>query len=381
MCLLRCSRREHLNRHIKLHMGIEPERPYYCLECGKTFTRKEHLMRHRRSHTGETPFACPGADCNKQFARKEHLKRHMRVHTGEHPYPCTECGRSFGRRERLLKHLKSHGIGVMHGVRPQYQPQQPKKIEFKKEPEFNAEFSDEHNMSHGVFGDQANHLLRMIATKGPISPDQLGPGAPAPPAAEPVVTQQVFSNPEVARALSNPEIVRAFSNPDVVKAFALSPPKKSATSPGGSSISQATLTTVQAAGPSVTTRGPDIANSPSVPPELSKLPSGFSIFPVVPSSGGSQVVTGTTQETLPAGQVCVSNNGNTYYQAAPSYVAASVPHRAELATIPMAAWPGWHMTAQPVNMRSPAKVEPADSKYWEPTTAYFRAPIPQQPTS
>ena len=54
------SRREHLNRHIKLHMGIEPERPYYCMECGKTFTRKEHLMRHRRSHTGETPFACPG---------------------------------------------------------------------------------------------------------------------------------------------------------------------------------------------------------------------------------------------------------------------------------------------------------------------------------
>merc|ERR1719330_969542 len=96
-------------------------------------------------------------------------------------------------------------------------------------------------MSHGVFGDQANHLLRMIATKGPISPDQLGPGAPAPPAAEPVVTQQVFSNPEVARALSNPEIVRAFSNPDVVKAFALSPPKKSATSPGGTHLSQATL--------------------------------------------------------------------------------------------------------------------------------------------
>ena len=54
------SRREHLNRHIKLHMGIEPERPYYCLDCGKTFTRKEHLLRHRRSHTGETPYHCPG---------------------------------------------------------------------------------------------------------------------------------------------------------------------------------------------------------------------------------------------------------------------------------------------------------------------------------
>merc|ERR550539_2067054 len=128
-CSKTYSRREHLNRHLKLHMGIEPERPYYCLDCGKTFTRKEHLLRH------------------------------MRVHTGEHPYPCSECGRSFGRRERLLKHMKSHGIGVMPtGVRPQYQ--QPKK-EFKKEPEFNADvdFLDPNtpsHMAHGVFGDQTN---------------------------------------------------------------------------------------------------------------------------------------------------------------------------------------------------------------------------------
>jgi len=362
------SRREHLNRHIKLHMGIEPERPYYCMDCAKTFTRKEHLMRHRRSHTGETPFACP--DCSKQFARKEHLKRHMRVHTGEHPYPCTECGRSFGRRERLLKHLKSHGIGTMPATRPQYQ--QPKKIEFKKEPDFNAEYSDPQAMSHGVFGDQTSQLLRMIAQKGPLSPEQLGMSTPTP------TEQAVFSNPEVAKALSNPEIVRAFSNPDVVKAFALSPPKKSATSPGGT-LGQATLTTVthvsQSQSNPAVTRGPDIANSPSVPPELSKLPSGFSIFPVVPSTGAGQgqVTGGQDQSAVP--QACVSNNGNTYYQAGPSYV---TPHRAELTTIPMAAWPGWHVTAagQPVNMRSPAKVEPADSKHWEPAAAYFRAPFP-----
>jgi len=163
-----------------------------------------------------------------------------------------------------------------------------------------------------------------------------------------------------------------------VKAFALSPPKKSATSPGGT-LGQATLTTVTHVSQSNTpvTRGPDIANSPSVPPELSKLPSGFSIFPVVPSTGAGQGGQGVSggQEQTPGGQVCVSNNANTYYQAGPSYV---TPHRTELTTIPMAAWPGWHVTAagQPVNMRSPAKLEPADSKHWEPAAAYFRAPFP-----
>ena len=139
--------------------------------------------------------------------------------------------------------MKSHGIGVMPAVRPQYH--QPKK-EFKKEPEFNAgkvvgllidshqkfedvDFLDPHTaaMTHGVFGDQTNQLLRMIAQKGPLSPEQLGMGQTAP------TTEQVFANPEVARALSNPDIVRAFSNPEVVKAFALSPPS--------SVISMATL--------------------------------------------------------------------------------------------------------------------------------------------
>ena len=61
-CTKTYSRREHLTKHIKQHEGIEPERPYYCLDCGKTFTRKEHLLRHKRSHTGETPFTCPGND-------------------------------------------------------------------------------------------------------------------------------------------------------------------------------------------------------------------------------------------------------------------------------------------------------------------------------
>ena len=226
-------------------------------------------------------------------------------------------------------------------------------------------------MTHGVFGN-TDHLLRMIAQKGPLSPAELGMPQ----------QEQVFNNPEVARALSNPDVIKAFQNPDVVKAFALSPPKKSATSPGGS-LSHATLTTVPAtqAAPAVT-RGPDIANSPSVPPELSKLPSGFSIFPVVPSSG-AQPVQPVTQAEQAGGQVyTVANPGYQQTQTA-SYVtgAPGAAHRTELTTIPMAAWPGtW---VQPVNMRSPAKLEPGTveagaAKHWESATAaaYFRAPFP-----
>merc|ERR1719336_1610668 len=341
------SRREHLNRHIKLHMGIEPERPYYCLDCGKTFTRKEHLLRHRRSHTGETPYHCPGVDCAKQFARKEHLKRHMRVHTGEHPYPCSECGRSFGRRERLLKHLETHGIHELaHEPRTKKPKEEqdptdlayanlrktyPKKEPIKQEPDFNMP-----ETHHGVFG-QTSELLKMITqTKAPLSPQQ----------AQAYAQAQVAAQGALAAFVSPPKAVKTSGAEG-------QPPATS-----HQSVSLPSTTTVS--------RGPDIANSPAMPPELSKLPSTFSIFPVM--QGGS-VVQGAV---VPVEQVQTSNG---YYQAPGGYVATTMAaHRpGELTTLPMS-WPttlptGWQMAMpmQPgmVMSRSPAKVE-------DPAAAYFR---------
>jgi len=348
-CSKSYSRREHLNRHLKRHMGILPERTFYCPNCGKSFTRKEHLERHVRIHTGETPFHCP--DCSKQFARKEHLKRHTRVHTGEHPYPCGECGRSFGRRERLLKHIKSHGPNgtIIHVPR-----KQPKKQEVKREPGLSS--NDPLDMpSHGVFGDQTTHLLNMIAKHGPLPPEQLG--------MSPSLNEPLFRNPDVTKALSNPEIVRAFSNPDVVKAFAMTSPQKRPqfSAPHQTPGSQ-----------NAPVRGPDIANSAAVPPELSKLPPGFSIFPVVPkdSQGGGGVMNGSEQQQ---GSVSsVAGVPHSYYQ--PGHAHAHPAHHlksGEIAALPMA-WPGWPM--QGVNMRSPAKIEP-DTKHWESSAAYFRSPF------
>ena len=189
---------------------------------------------------------------------------------------------------------------------------------------------------HGVFG-QTSELLKMITqTKAPLSPQQ----------AQAYAQAQVAAQGALAAFVSPPKAVKT-------SAADGQPPATS-----HQSVSLPSTTTVS--------RGPDIANSPAMPPELSKLPSTFSIFPVM--QGGS-VVQGAV---VPVEQVQTSNG---YYQAPGGYVATTMAaHRpGELTTLPMS-WPttlptGWQMTMpmQPgmVMSRSPAKVE-------DPAAAYFR---------
>ncbi|NWZ74520.1 ZN675 protein, partial [Acrocephalus arundinaceus] len=55
----------------QLHDG---EKPYKCLECGKSFSRSFSLTQHQMIHTGERPYKCP--KCQKEFQTSSDLLAH-----------------------------------------------------------------------------------------------------------------------------------------------------------------------------------------------------------------------------------------------------------------------------------------------------------------
>ncbi|KAE8151438.1 hypothetical protein BDV25DRAFT_171465 [Aspergillus avenaceus] len=70
----------------------EVERTFRCHFCAKAFQRKEHLQRHERLHTKEKPFQC--TTCFAGFARRDLLGRHTRLihEKNDTPHGETEAG-------------------------------------------------------------------------------------------------------------------------------------------------------------------------------------------------------------------------------------------------------------------------------------------------
>lgn len=160
-CDKRFTTLQSLKKHELSHKG---EKPYHCLECGRTFKRRcymtshkivhqkkihctickkifptiRELIQHRNSHLNSGKLQCP--ECNLQFKYSMHLKRHMDGHNkretkltnlneepqiksqetpesvkedqcGQVKLHCTLCEVKFDNTRDLRKHCLKHVSG------------------------------------------------------------------------------------------------------------------------------------------------------------------------------------------------------------------------------------------------------------------------------
>ena len=90
-------------------------KPYKCLECGKSYNYQCRLKRHEPVHTRERNFKCQ--HCSRHFFHTGTLKNHEKVHARlaeRHQqvqgklYQCKECDKCFTNSGNLKRHSKTH---------------------------------------------------------------------------------------------------------------------------------------------------------------------------------------------------------------------------------------------------------------------------------
>ncbi|KTG04902.1 hypothetical protein cypCar_00003777 [Cyprinus carpio] len=89
--------------HQSVHTGL---RTFQCSYCPLTFKWSSHYQYHLRQHTGECPYPCDS--CSKAFKNSSSLRRHKNVHLGFKPYICDVCNKAFSQSTNLRQHMRIH---------------------------------------------------------------------------------------------------------------------------------------------------------------------------------------------------------------------------------------------------------------------------------
>ncbi|XP_017003754.3 transcription factor Ouib-like isoform X2 [Drosophila takahashii] len=105
-----CDRREFTQHLLNLHVRVKHrgELPYVCKYCGQRFDNCLKRLFHERKHKespDHRPHVC--SICKKGFKSTTSLRNHSVVHTGEQPFHCELCQTHFNRRNSLRTHYKS----------------------------------------------------------------------------------------------------------------------------------------------------------------------------------------------------------------------------------------------------------------------------------
>ena len=66
-----CEYRKHYRNH-------QPERPFACTQCSKSFKHSSGLRKHEKSMHSTTRFCCPVANCRKFIKRKDNWRVHIK---------------------------------------------------------------------------------------------------------------------------------------------------------------------------------------------------------------------------------------------------------------------------------------------------------------
>ena len=106
-CDYRCKTQSHLDSHKVKHSDV---RPFVCNKCLKAFKTNSILKCHQKSvHSSVGQYVCTFGECSNRYKFNHYLQNHIRrAHTLEKPFQCIDCGKTFFTKRDLINHRQTH---------------------------------------------------------------------------------------------------------------------------------------------------------------------------------------------------------------------------------------------------------------------------------